>query len=114
MDSTYGILFLGTPHQGADVTLGQIAVRIASIGMQTTTRHLSLLETNSEWLEQLQATYLPISGRFKTAFFYEEYPIAVPGLGNIHVSFHAPNGCFNRFHLTGEGGSPSLGVRSWS
>lgn len=70
--STYGVMFMGTPHGGGQgVTLGVLAVNIASIWFNTNTQLLKHLETNSEWLDQTQMRYLPIAGDFDTKFFYE-------------------------------------------
>lgn len=76
--STYGILFMGTPHSGGQgAKLGQLAVNIASIWLHTNSQLLKHLENNSEWLDRTQMLYVPISSEFDTKFFYEakETPI---------------------------------------
>lgn len=63
---------MGTPHSGGQgVTLGILAINIASIWFKTNTQLLKHLETNSEWLDQTQMRYLPIASDFDTKFFYE-------------------------------------------
>ncbi|KAF8510875.1 hypothetical protein BU17DRAFT_97727 [Hysterangium stoloniferum] len=61
--STYGILFLGTPHQGSDTI--------------TSARSFSL-NSNSEWLQQQLSDYNPISRSFRTVFFYEDIKTVLP------------------------------------
>jgi hypothetical protein len=64
--STYGILFLGTPHQGADM--------LASAKLLSINPHnlwLKHLSSNSEWLQDQLAYYNPISQDFHTIFLYE-------------------------------------------
>jgi hypothetical protein len=75
MVSTYGIIFMGTPHQGGSgVALGKLMVNIASVFVAADDRLLQHLERDSEWLQQQLGQYGPISGRFVTKFAFEEYP----------------------------------------
>ncbi|KPA35367.1 hypothetical protein FLAG1_11934 [Fusarium langsethiae] len=79
--STYGILFMGTPHQGGNgVQLGRILANVASVFVATDDRLFKHLERDSEWLLQQLGQYGPISGEFVTKFAYEEYQTSVaPG-----------------------------------
>ncbi|EXL39973.1 hypothetical protein FOCG_17423 [Fusarium oxysporum f. sp. radicis-lycopersici 26381] len=79
--STYGILFMGTPHQGGNgVHLGRILANVASVFVATDDRLFKHLERDSEWLLQQLGQYGPISGEFVTKFAYEEYPTSIaPG-----------------------------------
>ncbi|PSN60505.1 hypothetical protein BS50DRAFT_593611 [Corynespora cassiicola Philippines] len=72
--STYGIIFMGTPHQGGNgVHFGKLLVNAASIHKTTNSQLLEHLERDSEWLQQQLRQYGPISGEFVTKFAYEEY-----------------------------------------
>uniref|UniRef100_A0A0B7KK83 DUF676 domain-containing protein n=1 Tax=Bionectria ochroleuca TaxID=29856 RepID=A0A0B7KK83_BIOOC len=72
--STYGILFMGTPHQGGNgVQLGRVLANVASIFISADDRLLKHLERDSEWLQQQLGQYGPISGDFVTKFAYEQY-----------------------------------------
>ncbi|CAG2007458.1 unnamed protein product, partial [Fusarium graminearum] len=78
--STYGILFMGTPHQGGNgVQLGRILTNVASVFVPADDRLLKHLERDSEWLLQQLGQYGPISSEFVTKFAYENYktPIAL-------------------------------------
>ncbi|KAI9761617.1 MAG: hypothetical protein M1840_001757 [Geoglossum simile] len=73
--STYGIIFFGTPHQGANYTSwSKLLVNVASIFQQTNTDHLRHLEKDSHWLETQLEQYKPISADIFTIFCYESYP----------------------------------------
>jgi hypothetical protein len=70
--STYGIMFMGTPHQGGEgVAWGKILVNVASIFIKTSHRLLNILEKDSEALQQQLSQYTPISGDFETKFAFE-------------------------------------------
>jgi hypothetical protein len=72
--STYGVVFMGTPHQGGNgVQLGRLLVNVASLFVAADDRLLKHLERESEWLQQQLAQYGPISSDFVTKFAYEEY-----------------------------------------
>ena len=87
MVSTYGILFMGTPHQGSEgVTWGILARNLVSIFANTNKEILGHLAKNSEWLEYQQALFLPISNQFKTIYFYETYPTPLLGGGTLVCS----------------------------
>ena len=74
MVSTYGILFMGTPHQGCGgVTLGLFLQNLISIFAYTNKKMLVHLEMYSEWLDSRQKLFLPISNNFDTIYFYETY-----------------------------------------
>jgi hypothetical protein len=73
--STFGILFFGTPHMGAnDVDITLWLVGIYSVFMNTNKEILKHLSRNSEHLTDLAQNYLPISADFHTIFFWEAYP----------------------------------------
>jgi hypothetical protein len=73
--STYGIIFMGTPHQGGNgVAFGNLLANIASVFVPADDRLLRHLERDSEWLQQQLGQYGPISSEFVTKFAYEEYP----------------------------------------
>ncbi|ORY63374.1 uncharacterized protein BCR38DRAFT_394255 [Pseudomassariella vexata] len=72
--STYGIMFMGTPHQGGNgVRLGKLLTNIASLFVAADDHILRHLEKDSEWLQKQLGQYGPISGDFVTKFIYEEY-----------------------------------------
>lgn len=76
--STYGILFMGTPHQGGSgVHLGELMLNVASIFVPTNNAILQHLERDSEWLQQQLGQYAPISSDFVTIFAYEIFPTPV-------------------------------------
>ncbi|OAA58654.1 hypothetical protein LEL_10876 [Akanthomyces lecanii RCEF 1005] len=63
--STYGILFMGTPHQGGNgVQLGRVLANVASLVIAADERLLKHLERDSEWLQQQLGQYAPISNEF--------------------------------------------------
>jgi hypothetical protein len=76
--STYGLIFLGTPHQGGEgVAWGERLVTIASIYVQKNEILLQHLQRDSEWLQQQLNQYLGISDEFVTRFAYETLPTAI-------------------------------------
>jgi hypothetical protein len=78
--STYGIIFLGTPHQGAEnVDLGLLLLQIQSIYSNTNNVVLKHLRRDSELLQAQLAQYAGISRNFNTKFFFEAYPTSLPG-----------------------------------
>ncbi|KAI1174481.1 hypothetical protein F4777DRAFT_553758 [Nemania sp. FL0916] len=79
--STYGIIYMGTPHQGgSSVHLGRILVNVASIFIPANDHILKHLERDSEWLQQQLSQYNPIAGDFITKFAYETYQTpTIPG-----------------------------------
>lgn len=85
--STYGIIFMGTPHQGCDgATLGKIFLDMASIFVSTNDRILRNLQKDSELLQSHMTLYNPISRDFVTKFAYETYTTSITGHKSIMVS----------------------------
>ena len=77
--STYGILFLGTPHQGsAAVDLAALILQILSIGFDTTDTILNDLGLHSKALQQQQDQYNQICLRYATKCYYEIYATKLP------------------------------------
>ncbi|KAI1822903.1 hypothetical protein F4861DRAFT_540518 [Xylaria intraflava] len=71
-NSTYGVIYMGTPHQGSNgVRLGCSLVNITSIFTAADDRLLKHLERDSEWLQQQLQQYNSISNEFVTKFAYE-------------------------------------------
>ncbi|KAF8518285.1 hypothetical protein BU17DRAFT_91152 [Hysterangium stoloniferum] len=72
---TTGILFFGTPHQGAAVALSASQMLRVLLPVDENTSHklLRSLATNSEVLEMQLSQYNGISALFNTKFLYEAY-----------------------------------------
>jgi hypothetical protein len=76
--STYGLFFLGTPHQGTDkASWGEILVSVASVFIHTNQNLLQHLGRDSEWLQQQLVQFASISNDFVTKFGYEAYPTPI-------------------------------------
>lgn len=92
--STYGIFFMGTPHQGSSggAYLGEPIINVASIFGTTNNRVLQNLERDSEWLQQQLGQYAPISRDFVTKFAYEMLPtpIALGRTVMVSILFSIP------------------------
>ncbi|CAN9179325.1 unnamed protein product [Alternaria alternata] len=72
--STYGVMFMSTPHQGGNgVALGRLIVNVASAFVVADDLLLRHLERDSESLQQQLRQYAPISRDFVTKFALEEY-----------------------------------------
>ncbi|KAF2228898.1 hypothetical protein EV356DRAFT_456844 [Viridothelium virens] len=72
--STYGIIFMGTPHQGSDgVQFGKLLMNIASVFVAVDDCIDKYLERDSEWLQQQLSQYGLISRDFTTKFAFEEF-----------------------------------------
>jgi hypothetical protein len=92
--STYGIMFMGTPHQGGNgVHFGKLLVNAASVYKATTSVLLDHLERDSEWLQQQLSHYKLLSGEFVTKFAYEQYETPTVLGHSIMVCFHADLRC---------------------
>ncbi|MCJ1462048.1 hypothetical protein MMC07_000648 [Pseudocyphellaria aurata] len=83
--STYGILFLGTPHRGADVAkwgsrLERICGAVIPGRILDTRRDLiDDLKSNNETLTNIDRQFIQIIGRFHVFFFHEGKPTKVGG-----------------------------------
>ncbi|KAF8530593.1 hypothetical protein BU17DRAFT_79430 [Hysterangium stoloniferum] len=72
--STYGIVFLGTPHQGTD-----IVPKLVSLCTRPNNILLKHLTTHSELLQQQNSDFNPITAQFHMKFFYETLPTTLLG-----------------------------------
>ncbi|KFZ13482.1 hypothetical protein V501_03683 [Pseudogymnoascus sp. VKM F-4519 (FW-2642)] len=73
--STYGIVFMGTPHQGGNgVALGRAIINIASIFVKADSKFIKNLERDSQLLHQQLGQFATISNQFTTKFAYETLP----------------------------------------
>jgi hypothetical protein len=86
--STFGILFLATPHQGGQVvTISTIITNMISLVIYTNLNILKYLGEHSEWLQQQQGKFALISGDFEIVYFDETYKMRIPFLGTSLVSY---------------------------
>lgn len=83
--STYGILFLGTPHNGSDVAkFGGILQSISRAVipkkiLDSSEQLLSVLKTNNEHLQNINRDFANIMNRFDIYFFHESLPLDMKG-----------------------------------
>ncbi|KAF8530173.1 hypothetical protein BU17DRAFT_59944 [Hysterangium stoloniferum] len=75
--STYGIVFLGTPHQGTD-----IVPKLVSLCRRPNNILLGHLTAHSELVQQQISDFNAITAHFHMKFFYETLATTLPG----HVS----------------------------
>lgn len=77
--STYGILFLGTPHKGSDVAqwgsrLEGIVSAVAGKLVDSQPQLVNALKNNNETLQNIDRQFVQIMGRFHIYFFHEGKP----------------------------------------
>ena len=86
--STYGIIFLGTPHQGTQsAEFAHILLNIQAVTGPVNDALLKHLSRNSEALEQQLSQFLSISKDFVIKFGFEAYPTKLGGGLRDLVSF---------------------------
>jgi hypothetical protein len=75
--STYGIVFLGTPHNGAEIArFGALLERVAramlpSALLQMEPQLIAMLATQSETLQNVNVGFANIQGRYSLSMFHE-------------------------------------------
>ena len=88
--STFGIIFMGTPHHGSDkAKWGSLLTRLSSILRQTNRPLVGVLDPGSEMLASLQQQFYILlddqAKNYKKSFnifcFFEE--LAVVGVGKV-------------------------------
>ncbi|KAI9888556.1 MAG: hypothetical protein M1814_006826 [Vezdaea aestivalis] len=87
VDSTIGILFLGTPHNGSDLAAwGRLAYRIISLIRPANVDLISTLRPNSETLQNIQADFYKMlrlradeGSKIEIVCFFEELPSPIGG-----------------------------------
>lgn len=83
--STYGILFLGTPHNGSDLAKwGSLLEKICAVALpkkffDTSPQLVQALQTNNETLQNINRLFIEIIGRFHVYFFHESKPTDLKG-----------------------------------
>ncbi|EEA27038.1 hypothetical protein TMatcc_004683 [Talaromyces marneffei ATCC 18224] len=83
--STFGILFLGTPHTGSDIAKwGLLLQKICSAVfpkkfMDTSPQLVEALKSNNEVLQNINRLFNDFFGRFHVYFFHETKPLDMKG-----------------------------------
>jgi hypothetical protein len=73
--STFGILFLGTPHEGSGAApLGHRALKIAQVYYSINDNTIKELEEHSQWLERETGLFNTIRDSFRIRNCYETMP----------------------------------------
>ena len=83
--STYGIIFLGTPHHGSDLaSWGTYLEKLCEIVMpkkfmDTEPQLLAALKSNNETLQNIDRQFMQIINKFHIFFFHEARPSNLKG-----------------------------------
>jgi len=83
--STYGIIFLGTPHNGADpakwgiILQGMVHSIVPSKIMHSSSELVKTLQSNNETLQNINLHFLDIYSKFKVCMVHEAMPTDVKG-----------------------------------
>ena len=89
--STYGVLFLGTPHNGSDLAKwGTLLERISSAVipkkfLDTQPQLVQALKTENETLQNINRLFTEIMERFHIYFFHEGKPMDLKGTRDFVV-----------------------------
>ena len=89
--STFGILFLGTPHNGSDIAKwGTLLQSICSAVlpkriMETSSQLITSLRTNNETLQNINVLFADMLPRFHIYFFHETRSTDVKGTRQVIV-----------------------------
>ena len=82
--STYGILFLGTPHKGADLAswgsfLEWLCKAVPKKAVDYSPQLIEALKTNSETLQNIDRQFAQLIDSFHVFFFHEAKPTDIKG-----------------------------------
>ncbi|KAL5001151.1 hypothetical protein BDV10DRAFT_199407 [Aspergillus recurvatus] len=89
--ATYGVLFLGTPHNGSEVAKwGLLLQNICSAVlprkfMDSSPQLIKALKTNNETLQNINSLFADMMPRFRICFFHETLPMDVKGTRELIV-----------------------------
>ncbi|CAI7618959.1 unnamed protein product [Penicillium glandicola] len=93
--STFGILFLGTPHNGSDIAKwGLLLHKICNAVlpkkfMEASPQLVKALQTNNETLQHINSLFVNIIGRFHIYFFHETRSTDMHGTREVIVDEHS-------------------------
>ncbi|EXJ84917.1 hypothetical protein A1O3_05592 [Capronia epimyces CBS 606.96] len=83
--STYGILFMGTPHNGSNLAKwGSLLQKICATAfpkkfLDSSPQLVQALQANNETLQNINRLFIEMIGRFHIYFFYESKPTDLKG-----------------------------------
>lgn len=77
--STYGILFLGTPHKGFETVEWGFFLESACSGIDTQHQLINALKNNSETLQIADRQFIQLVSRYRIYFFHEAKPTNLRG-----------------------------------
>ena len=89
--STYGILFLGTPHNGAEMARwASLLQSICSAVLpkkffESSPQLIEALKSNNETLQNINRLFIDIVSRFQIYFFHESKPMDLKGTRQLVV-----------------------------
>lgn len=93
--STFGILFLGTPHNGSDIAKWGLLLHnicnavLPKKFMEASPQLVKALRTNNETLQHINSLFVDIMGRFHIYFFHETRSTDVRGTREVIVDEHS-------------------------
>ncbi|KAJ5827060.1 hypothetical protein N7447_003823 [Penicillium robsamsonii] len=93
--STFGILFLGTPHNGSDIAKwGLLLQNICNAVLpkrfiESSPQLVKALRTNNETLQHINSLFVDIMGRFHIYFFHETRSTDMRGTREVIVDEHS-------------------------